>query len=275
MDSPPVMAELDGKPGLETVAVSNDGSLYAWRQDGGAVRGWLPAPGAASRLGCAVRTPGSAADLDGDGLDEIVVGGEDGRLRCFASGGSLRWESAASGAPSALTSGIAVGHLRDGRRFLVQGDASGRVTAWAGDGRVLWSAMTTPGMAVVAEAAIGDVDGDGDQDVVAGGTDGFVYAWDAATGRRLWVVPTHPAPTPDGHRLQGVFGAPALADLRGDGSLSVIVATGGRYVADVASRRWQGFGRLLVYDCGRAAGRARPDWPQYRGSAQRTGRPSR
>lgn len=272
MDGPPVLAELDGKPGLEMVAASNDGNLHAWRQDGGAVTGWLPAPGAKTRVASAVRSPAAAADLDRDGLDEILVGGQDGRLRCFAAGGSLRWEASAPGGLSALTSGVAAGRLRDGRTFIVQGDASGAVTAWDGNGRVLWSATTTPGMAVVAEAAVGDVDGDGDQDVVVGGTDGLVYAWDAATGRRLWVVPTCAAPTPDGQRLQGVFGAPALADLRGDGSLCVVVVTGGRYVVDVATRRWQGFGRLLVFDCGTAPGRARPDWPQYRCTAQRGGR---
>jgi hypothetical protein len=86
-------------------------------------------------------------------------------------------------------------------------------------------------------------------------------------------MPTFWAPTLDGMRLESVFGTPVLCDLRGNGHLNVVVATGQRYIADVPTHTWKGFGHVLVLDCGPGTyGKIRLDWPQYRQNKQRTGR---
>jgi hypothetical protein len=155
----------------------------------------------------------------------------------------------------------------------VAGDASGGVTAWKPDGSILWRARTTPGYSVEAEPAIGDVNADGTQDVVVGGTDGYVHAFDGETGETLWRVPTFWAPTLDGMRLESIFGTPALCDLRGNGHLNIVVATAQRYIADVPTHTWKGFGHVLVLDCGPGTyAKGRLDWPQYRRDKARTGR---
>jgi hypothetical protein len=242
--------------------------------------GWLPSKGATTRTenGALLRGTIAAADLDADGRDEVVAAGYDGALYAWKGTGKRLFRSAlpAEGAaPPALTSGLAVGRLRNGKADLciVAGDMSGGVTAWGPDGRILWRAHTTPGMPVMAEPAIGDVNGDGTQDVVVGGTDGYVYAFDGETGRKLWQVETFWAPTLEGMRLESIFGTPALCDLTGNGHLHIVVPTAQRYIADAPTHTWQGFGHILVLDCGPDTFNAsRLDWPQYRQNAQRTGR---
>lgn len=275
MDTPPVIADLDGDGRSEIVAATFDGHLYAWRADGQPVPGWFPSNGAKTLTanGSLLRGAIAAADLDGDGRDEIVAGAYDGRLYCWYRHGSELW-SAKCGI-SALTSGVAIGRLRrsGSSRDVVVGDASGVVYACDPRGHIRWKFATTPGSPIEAEPAIGDVNRDGTQDVVVAGTDGYVYALDGETGALLWQVPTYSAPTQEGMRLEGVFGAPALCDLRGNGHLNVVVATGQRYIADVPTHAWKGFGHIIVLDCGPGTyNPARLDWPQYRRNAHRTGR---
>lgn len=281
MDAPPVVADLDGDGRWEVVAPSYTGTIHAWDAKGRAMPGWLPSAGARTRLDndALLRAPIVAVDLDGDGRDEIVAGGYDGALYAWDGMGRRLFRSqlpATDGPPPAITSGLAAGRLR--RNYprewnIVAGDMAGGVTAWRPDGGILWRAQTTPGMPVMAEPAIGDVNADGVQDVVVGGTDGYMYAFDGETGALLWQAPTFWHPTPGGMRLEGVFGAPALADLTGNGHLHIIIATAGRYIVDVPTATWQGFGHLMALDCGPGTYDAsRLDWPQYRQNARRTGR---
>jgi outer membrane protein assembly factor BamB len=279
MDAPAALAHLTGPHTISVVAGTYGGKVYAWNDRGEAIPGWFPSPGAATSTtnGALLRGSIAATDLDGDGRDEVLAGGYDGALYCWNPAGGLRFRSALPGsAPPGLTSGVAIGRLRRGmtpERDIAAGDAQGSVTVWKPDGKILWSVPTTPGASIEAEPAIGDVNADGTQDVVVGGTDGYVYAFDGETGATLWQMPTFWAPTLDGMRLESVFGTPALCDLRGNGHLNVVVATGQRYIADVPTHTWKGFGHVLVLDCGPGTyGKIRLDWPQYRQNKQRTGR---
>jgi outer membrane protein assembly factor BamB len=279
MDTPAALAHLGGAKTPSVVAGTYDGKVYAWGGRGAAAPGWFPSPGAATntRNGALLRGTIAAADLDGDGMDEIIAGGYDGALYRWSAKGALRFRSQLPGsAPPGLTSGVAVGRLRRGMKpewDIVAGDAQGNVNVWAPDGKMRWRASTTPGSSIEAEPAIGDVNADGTQDVVVGGSDGYVYAFDGETGGRLWQTPTFWAPTLDGMRLESVFGTPALCDLRGNGHLNIVVATAQRYIADVPTHTWKGFGHVLVLDCGpRTFDKRRLDWPQYRQNKRRTGR---
>jgi hypothetical protein len=72
----PVLAELDGRPGLEIVAAALDGHVHVWRKDGSPLDGFpvrLTNPATPERLDKIVSTP-AVGDIDGDGRGEIVVG---------------------------------------------------------------------------------------------------------------------------------------------------------------------------------------------------------
>jgi hypothetical protein len=142
--SQPVWADLGLTGGRKSIVFGTTGrKLYVVNYDGTIPAGW-PAvlPGE-------IGSSPTVADLDGDGVPEIVVG--------FGGGVS-----------DAAT--------------------VGGVWAFRRDGSVLWkrasaneSGSSFP-LGVVSTPAVGDVDGDGHAEVVWGSFDGHIYVVDGATG---------------------------------------------------------------------------------------------
>jgi len=199
--SQPVLADLDGRAGLEIVVAALDGRVHAWRKDGSPLPGFPVAlrgsGGAADRLDKSVSTP-AVGDIDGDGRPEIVVG-----------------SNALSGGTAAVYALRAAGLLHPDGPF-VSGWAPFRLQALRPDLLpTLSSGMhMTPGLV--------DVDGDGDREVV-------LYA---VTGTSVLLVDqTHggpqvlarfslaPGSASDlrGTSFLGGTGSPLLADTDGDG----------------------------------------------------------
>lgn len=223
--SPPVCADLDpAYPGLEIVVgtLTSAANLYVFHQDGTLMSGY-PVD-----LGFFIAASPSLADLNGDGIPEIVVGD---------FGGNQVWALRADGTPlpgwpisvgANVRSTAALADLDPAYPGLeiVVGVQDGTVQAWHTDGTVV------PGWPVHAgnfvercSPAVGDVDGDGDLEVFVGSwydygatSTGGVYAFDH-TGAPLpgWplLTSTHTS----------VIASPALADLDGDGRLEIIVGT--------------------------------------------------
>src|SRR5262249_52273227 len=83
----PVLADLDGKPGLEIIATGLDGCVYAWRGDGTLLEGFPVLTGDAAKgpAGRAkiVSTP-AIGDIDGDGRPAIITGSNRVRAGCGA-----------------------------------------------------------------------------------------------------------------------------------------------------------------------------------------------
>ncbi len=147
-------------------------------------------------------------DLDGDGVDELVVGTAAGRVLAVDGAGQLLdgWPVSAGVWPDLETFGGAEAY------------ASGALDPEHPQG-------------IVATVAVGDLEGDGTLEVIAGTMPGSVFAW-TAEGVLLGGFPVSidgrdTSELDEDHSYdRHIAGAPTLADVDDDGDLEIIAAAG-------------------------------------------------
>lgn len=170
----------------------------------------------------------TAADVDGDGLTELLVGNSNGNLYCFDHNAGVKWAyntgAQIRGAPACKDVD------GDGTMEVFIGDMNGIVWGFSCNGVVLtqwgWPKATqsSPGggvNGVYSSPAIGDINGDGADDIVACTWGKYVYAWSYTGG----LLPGWPYDNKD-----SIWSSPALADIDMDGLKEIIVgadSTGG------------------------------------------------
>jgi hypothetical protein len=162
-----------------------------------------------------------AADLDGDGLPEIVVGTADNQLYVLENDGNLAWRCEAGDVISAVA---LADWDADGRAEVVMASADGAVSLLDDAGQPAWTFRTagTANLGLVQVAlpclAAYDLDQDEEIELLVGSRDGQIYALDGDGSAALSV----------GRRARWSFqlGRPILdigaADVDGDGQLEVI-----------------------------------------------------
>ncbi|WP_127580267.1 FG-GAP repeat domain-containing protein [Paenibacillus koleovorans] len=185
----------------------------------------------------------AAADLNGDGLADLVLGGANGSVLA-----ALQRPGGTFAAPVALTSGAgtpivaAAGHAApaigdvngDGVADLVVGDKSGRVTLYRGiKGQPLrfesGSTLFTLEKAKYAAPSIRDMNGDGKADLVVGNSEGdlLVYTQPAATESSWSFTGTINGQTNNQMGTKalvgGQYSVPVWYDLNHDGKEDLIV----------------------------------------------------
>jgi outer membrane protein assembly factor BamB len=274
VETPAVAANLLGDKKLSVVAVDAWGSVYCFDERG--QRQWkFPRAVKSGEFRLPV-----FADLEGDGRLEILVPDSRGHLDVLDADGHLQLEIAATkyrvGVPS-------VGDVNgDGRAEIIFGTEAGEVYCLSSQGDVLWT-TTLDGCFGRAFPLIADVDQDGHYEVyfptAFNNAHPGLFALDAATGRQLWKAPSvlqsyrsTVVADLDGDGQseilfgdknsslfcldsrgqqhwttqlpgRGIFFAPAVADLRGNGactSFAVVRGTGSTgkslYALDAAGK---------------------------------------
>jgi hypothetical protein len=189
----------------------------------------------------------TAADINGDGQAEIVVGGSDGLVYAVGANGNLLWtfDTAAAinrlvrhpgrsvinsapaiadidgdGEPEVVISvGVPAASLIGYNGGMVVLDKNGRLEpGWPQVTTDQLGTDVTPGDGYIegfyGAPALGDLDGDGDTEIVAGSWDMRIYAWHH-DGRFVDGWPRFAYNT--------IWSSPALADLDNDGRLEVII----------------------------------------------------
>ncbi len=210
--SNPAVGDLDGDGRLEIVAIRRSGGLVALRANGTVL--WQTSAPELLRSRAGEITRGgvvTVADLEGDGSVEVIVGkhifeGATGDARPLAPTGSR-------GIHAAIGPMACVGDVdRDGLQEVIAGG-----TAYGPNGSVEWNAGVPDGLCAIGEVSSAT----GLEVVVVAGSNLYVLA--GSTGAILEQRPL------EGTTSAGPGGgAPALADVDGDGLMEIAVAYGDR-----------------------------------------------
>ncbi len=181
----PCVADLDQNGLSEIILATINGTVHVYNHRGRSVIGWP------RHVNDGFYAAPSVADLDGDGVAEIVLGGVSGHLHAWHYNGSP-------------VDGWPVCPLPE----------SARESA---------ADYVAPGP-FYAAAATGDLSGDGAAEVCIASAEGIVSLLDGAGEIKPgWPQVTPPSDTPT--NPSGIFSAPTLVDLDGDGVQEILVAT--------------------------------------------------
>lgn len=157
------------------------------------------------------------ADIDGDGVEEWIVGGDSG-VGVYETNGTKRWTFPTRAAVRAIDVGDLNG---DGRPEIVFGCDDEKVRAVAAEGKEIWSFAckashpSTSSNPAVDYVKIEDLDGDGKNEVVAGAnwvhvlSGGGELKWERYMAFRRG-------------RICGDFACGDVADINGDGKKEII-----------------------------------------------------
>ena len=211
-DHAPLWADLDGDDAGELVAVTDSGEVFVWHGDGTPFFAGNSDGGFAS-AGSPVCSGVASADLDGDGLQEVIVACADSSIICWRS-----MDEDADGAADLfrrseigflITGGPAVADFdqeREGLEVAVGGHETEIALIEP------WIFQSTSRGAIIGLAA-GDADGDGQAEVMGVLKEGSVFSFADRRRRFLWY---------GAERMD--FG-PAVGDIDLDGAVEIVAAT--------------------------------------------------
>ncbi|MFZ5482376.1 MAG: FG-GAP-like repeat-containing protein [Myxococcota bacterium] len=216
-------------------------------------------PGFPLQMGASGESSPILADLDDDGIFEILIGDSGGRVHAYTGTGAEldgfpvltdpnpffrdTHAGVVSGDVPTLYDGfvstVAVGDLDgDGSPEIVGATGWGRVYAWHADGsRVDGFPVETLGrqpeefdadhswdMGFAGAPTLYDLDGDGTLEIVAAAMDQRMYVWDA-TGADWGPYPIEVCEELCGEKGSRIIASPTIGDVDGDGDVEIGIGT--------------------------------------------------
>jgi hypothetical protein len=233
-----VAGDINNDDVVEIIAVDEVGVLYVWNGNG---TEFIDGDGIPSTQGVFFRMPGNSylfsapavADIDGDGVKEIVAGSQGSELYVFNGDGSI-----VPGYPLTLDEPIcgspAVGDLDDdGDLEIVVNQRYGRIIAYHHDGSTLWSRWLANNVTFGPSPALADITGDGKLETLIPSSNGNLYA--IKYNRNY--VPGWPVQYSATTYTES---SPIVAELDGDGNVDIILGDETKLI-----NAWDAAGNLL------------------------------
>jgi len=180
INASPTLADLDGDGALEIVVATRKGYVYAWNGDGSLVDVNADGPDWPLRIGTSVSSTPAAGDLDGDGVEEVVMAADDGRVYAWNGDGTAvpGWPVQTGGALE-FTSPLLCRTTAYGP-VVVIGSRDGRIYAWRSNGTPLPGWPVATAARGYSTAAVVDLNGNGRMDPPVAGqaSDYFLFGSD-------------------------------------------------------------------------------------------------
>lgn len=202
----------------------------------------------------------SHADLDGDGLEELVIGDYSGKLMVLnAENGQLAWDFSFDLAYSFAAPTCIADLDLDGDMEIICIDWF-QLGVLDHQGNLVWKFNIPGNSSSFRGCAVSDVNNDSYLDLVFATGDGHLYGVNGITGQEIWSVDLrNDIGMPDFEFDH----APVIADFDGDELLDVFVV-GGHAVYPAVQNN---YGRAYALSLDSKGG---PDWPMFRRDARRT-----
>jgi len=235
-----VVGDINNDNVLEIIVLDELGVLYAWEPDGNEYRDGDSNPGTDGVFfrftGCSYQYgPPAVADIDMDGLKEIVVATQGDEVHVLNEDGTevTGWPV---GIPSDGVGGVVVGDIDNsggGDLEIVVNTKNGDFFAFHHDGSELWSKWFPNSQLFAPSPALADLNGDGDLEAICPSSNGNLYAIQS-DGSHLPGWPVQYSATTYSES------SPVIADIDGDGGLDVLLGDETKLI-----KAWDASGNLL------------------------------
>ena len=228
--SSPVTGDFDGNGDVEIFAFDIEGILYAWHEDGTELRDGDGDPltngpffcrDQSDTLGWHTSTP-ALADIDEDGLPELIVCAPKDSIYCLNEDGSYvpGWPVPVLETDANVSASPAVGDIDgDGRLEVFVQNSAGWLYGLNHDGTFMtgWPKWYYSNNFFMGSPALADFTGDGKLEIVFPSMNGYCYIFDYLGN----VMPGWPRP----YNMKGgpTESSPTIADIDGDGLFDIIL----------------------------------------------------
>ena len=240
----------DGQLDIVIAQYAGDCRIYALKGNNGSILWYSDLPQDYMYHG------GSFADIDEDGLPEIIIGCYDNYIYVLnGEDGSLAWNYYA---PYYIASPTSIADLNNDNHLEIVFTSYNYLGVLSYTGELNWS--YTAGGSMFRGASIADIDGNGILDVVFGADDGILRVLQGDNGQVVWTLDLQ-------SHYQDVFqidNAPVIKDFNNDGKLDIFII-GGFGTSDPPNNN-HGRGYAI------AAGNGTDDgWPMFRHDVYHSG----